>query len=386
MGIHKSYFLVHTFYLLAGILGLSPAAISSVPELLGSNPQGALIAQENLNTPSSEIIELEFLPLDAWRNPQLLRTIDAHSGPVDVLTFTADNQFLISGGSRNDAHLKVWWLETGREVDSIRAHRTSITALALTPDGEILASVGDDAGVNLWEWQQGNYTRTFLDHSSNILSLAITPDSKTLVTGALDGIRLWDLQKQRPLYILNRFDHQTYALAINPEGSILASGHKFGTIKLWNLKTGTLLGTIPAHTGASNQAPGRSNRSVSVLAYTPDGNILVSGSYDRTIKVWNQQTTGQLAYPPLRGHTGPIEAIAIHPNGEIIASASRDGVRLWNLQTGELLALLRGHGDWVKSLAFSHDGRLLATGGFDQSIRIWQVMSVISSSDKLSKN
>ncbi len=380
MGIHSSYFIVHNLYFLASIFpGLPPAAISPAQELLGNCCQAALVAQDNLNSPSSEIIELEFLPSDSWRNPQLVRTIEAHSGPVDVLTFSADGQFLISGGSRNDAHLKVWWLETGRAIDSIRAHRTSITALALSPDGEILASVGDDAGVNLWEWEKGYYTRTFLDHSSNILSLAITPDSKTLITGALDGIRLWDLMKQRPLYTLNRFDHQTYALAIHPEGSILASGHQLGTIKLWNLKTGTLLGTIPAHSRTSNQATGRSNPSVSVLAYTPDGNTLVSGSYDRTIKVWNQQITGQLAYSTLRGHTGRIEAIAIHPNGEILASASRDGVRLWNLQTGELLALLPEHRDWVKSLAFSKDGRLLATGGFDRSIRIWQVGSPIIS-------
>jgi len=374
MGIHSSYFILYNLYLLAEIFpGLPPTSLSSAQELLGSCCQAALIAQDNLNTPSSEIIELEFLPSDTWRNPQLVRTIDAHSGPVDVLTFTADSQFLISGGSRNDAHLKVWWLDTGRQVDSIRAHRTSITALALSPDGKMLASVGDDAGVNLWEWEQGNYTRTFLDHSSNILSLAITPDSKTLITGALDGIRLWDLTKQRPLYTLNRFDHQTYALAIHPEGSILASGHKFGTVKLWNLKTGRLLETIPAHTRALNPVSGRSNLSVSVLAYSPDGNTLVSGSYDRTIKVWDLQITGQLAYPPLRGHTGRIEAITINPNGEILASASRDGVRLWNLQTGELLAVLGGHGDWVKSLAFSNDGRFLATGGFDRIIKIWQV-------------
>ncbi|NEP62182.1 MAG: WD40 repeat domain-containing protein, partial [Symploca sp. SIO2G7] len=336
MGIYLSSFILYSFYLLAAIYPKLPlATISLTSEQLGACCQARLVAQNNLDIPSSEIIELEFLPSDGWRNPQLLRTIDAHSGPVDVLTFTADSQFLISGGSHNDAHLKVWWLDSGKEIDSIRAHQTSVTAIALSPDEEILASVGNDTGVNLWDWKQGKYTRTFLDHSSNILSLAITPDSNTLVTGALDGIRLWDLKKQRPLYILNRFDHQTYALAIHPGGSILASGHKFGTIKLWNLKTGTLLGAIPAHTGAANQAPGRSTRSVSVLAYTPDGSILVSGSYDRTIKVWNQ-ITGRLAYPPLRGHTGRVEAIAINPNGEILASASRDGVRLWNLQTGEL--------------------------------------------------
>ena len=108
-----------------------------------------------------------------------------------------------------------------------------------------------------------------------------------------------------------------------------------------------------------------------MLFRSPRGNILVSGSYDRTIKVWNL-ITGRSLYT-LSGHTGLIRAIAIHPSGEMLASASRDGVRLWNLRTGELIALLVGHSDWVNSVAFSPNGSTLATGGFDRTIKIWQV-------------
>jgi len=299
----------------------------------------------------------------AWANPQLIRTLEGHLGRIDSLIFSPDGEILISGGSTNDAQIKFWRLKTGKAFDSIRAQRSSVVALALSPDGETLVSSGIDSGVNLWNWKTGNYDRIFLEHSSNVLSLAITPDSQTLVTGALDGIRVWDLKRERPIYTLARFDNLTYALAISPNGDTLASGHKFGTIKLWNLKTGRLVGKLSGHAGP-----------VSSLAFTPDGQTLVSGSYDRTIKVWNLRS-GKPGYT-LSGHTGRVQEIAINPDGETLASTSRDGVRLWNLKTRALLTLLTAHRNWVQSVAFSRDGRLLATGGFDQTIKIWQGTSL----------
>lgn len=305
--------------------------------------------------------ETEPLPsANAWRNPQLIHTLEGHTAAVDALSFTPDGKMLISGGSTNDGTIKLWWLKTGREIDSFRGHRTSVLSLLLSSDGETLASAGDDAAINLWNWKTGEYTRTFLGHSSNVLCLAMTSDGQTLVSGGLDGIRLWDLRRQRPLYNLARFDNQTYALAVHPEGNNMVSGLRDGSLKRWNLKTGQLLQTIPAHSDA-----------VSTLLFSQDGKTMVSGSYDRTIRIWNL-TTGQIDHT-LSGHTGRIRSIALNPNGETLASASRDGVRLWNLKTGELIAVLKEHEDWVQSVSFSRDGRLLATGGFDQKIRIWQV-------------
>ncbi|MFE1743772.1 WD40 repeat domain-containing protein [Coleofasciculus sp. H7-2] len=299
---------------------------------------------------------------EAWRNVKLLRTLKGHKATIDSLTFTPDGKFLFSGGSDNDGRIKFWWVRSWKEVGSLRAHSRAVMTLAMSPNSEILASCSNDSSLNLWNWKTGKYTRTFLDHTSNILSAAITSDSEMLVTGALDGIRVWNLRTQRPIYNLVRFDNQTYAVATNPNGEILASGGKDTAIKLWDLKSGRFIDSLSGHSGA-----------ISTLAFAPDGNTLISGSYDRTIKVWNFNT-GQLLYT-LSGHTGWIRAIAINPSGEVLATASRDGVRLWNLRTGELIALLVGHSDWVKSVAFSPDGRTLASGGFDRTIKIWQVAS-----------
>lgn len=353
------------------IVGAIAAGIAGVTPIARANPPlPAPVVSAVRDTSSAQTVQPEILSsAQAWRNAQFVRSLGDHLAPVDALAFSPDGKILLSGGSESDGRIKLWWLRSGEEIENIRAHRTSVIALTFTADGKTLASIGDDAGVNLWEWKTGNlesamgrYTRTFLDHTSNLLAMAVAPDNQTLVTGGLDGIRVWDLRTQRPLYNMVRFDNQTYSLAVNPNGDFLASGHKFGTIKFWNLSTGGSLSAISAHT-----------KPVSTLAFTPDGQRLVSGSYDRTIQVRNLRT-GQLEYT-LSGHTGRIRAIAINPDGETLASASHDGVRLWNLKTGELLALLTGHEDWVQSVAFSRDGRLLATGGYDRKIRIWQIPS-----------
>lgn len=306
----------------------------------------------------------EFPPADSWKNVRLVYTFAEHIGTVDSLVFSRDGKVLLSGGSYNDGRLMMWWLRTGRRIEQLRAHRTAVLDLAMSPDGETLVSCSDDAAINLWKRKGKNYkyayARTFLTDFNNVLALAITPDSDTLISGGLDGIKVWNLRTERPIYTLVRFENQTYALAASPNGSVFASGGKDTAVKLWNLKSGTFIDRFLGHRGP-----------VSTLAFTPDGQLLVSGSYDRTIKVWNS-LTGKLLYT-FSGHTGQIRSVAVHPSGEVLASASRDGVRLWNLNTGELIALLSGHNDWVESVAFSPDGRTLATGGYDTTVKVWQL-------------
>ena len=322
------------------------------------------VTAEQLTINSSEVaLEVEEIetPKD-WSNVELIRTFTGHTTAVDSLIFTLDSKMLISGGGYNDPLMRFWWVETGREIEKLRAQRTAVTVMAISPNGETLVSSGNDAGINLWDWKKKKYTATFLDHSSNVMSLAITPDSEILISAGLDGIRLWDLNPQRPLYTLVGFGNPTYALAIHPNGYILASGNNRGKIQFWNLRTGRLRDEFIAH-----------NSEISGLAFAPDGKTLITSSYDRTIKVWDL-STGRLRYT-LIGHTARIRAIAMNPDGKTLASCSNDGVRLWDVNSGKLLTHLADHGDWVQSLAFSPDGRFLASGGFDFRIKLWQSVS-----------
>ncbi len=297
--------------------------------------------------------------IEQWRNVELVRTLKGHSSPVDSLAFSADSTNLFSGGSYNEPRVRLWRVENGRQTRDLITQRSAILSLATSPDGKILASSGDDGGINLWTLERGHFNQTFLEHSTNILSLAITPDSERLVSGGLDGIRVWDLQKKRPLYTLVRFDHLTYALGVHPNNYLLASGDSKGQVKFWDLRTARPVSGFLAH-----------DQRVNSLAFTANGTILITGSHDRTVKIWNLATGQQMH--TLRGHPDEVRAVTVHPNGRIIASGSHDGIRIWDLQTGELLSQFQGHSDWVQSLAFSPDGSILASGGFDQVIHLWQ--------------
>jgi uncharacterized protein with WD repeat len=235
--------------------------------------------------------------------------------------------------------------------------------MAITPNGETLITSGSDGTVNVWNWNTGKYLGARVNHNTQVLSLAISPDGEILVSGALDGIRVWTLNPRRPFFQLTSIGSPSFSVAINPaNGQTLASGDGEGAVKLWNLQTAVKLSEFTAH-----------SRPVTGVAFSGDGQRLITSSEDRTLKIWDAQTN-KLVHT-LVGHTGPVRQMVIHPNGQIIASASNDGVRLWNIASGELLQWIKTP-DWANSLAFSLDGKFLGIGSFDFSLALWEMKGI----------
>ncbi|QJB25954.1 WD40 repeat domain-containing protein [Limnospira fusiformis SAG 85.79] len=162
-----------------------------------------------------------------------------------------------------------------------------------------------------------------------------------------------------PSLTLNGHSAWVYAAAIAPDGKVLASGSYDGTIKIWDLESGSLRQTIAAHASA-----------VASLAIAPDGKHLISGSVDNRVRLWDLDT-GKLIRT-FNGHRDDVKVVAIAPDGKTIASGSADKtIRLWNLQ-GETLATLQDV-DWVRALAFTPDSQYLLSGCEDGTIGIWQL-------------
>jgi WD40 repeat protein len=167
------------------------------------------------------------------------------------------------------------------------------------------------------------------------------------------------------LTILGHTD-KVWCAAFSVDGKQFVSGSRDRTVRLWDAQTGnTVLGPLKLHTGG-----------VCSVAFSPNGRRISSGSKDRTVLVWHA-VTGKVVVGPFKGHTDSIWSVKFSPDGKHIASGSRDRtIRIWDAQTGVLLVgPLRGHTDGITSVAFNGDGRQIVSGSWDKTIRVWDVQT-----------
>ena len=248
-----------------------------------------------------------------------------------------------------------------RQINSISQLTSWTSSLSFSPDGQTVATNGQDGSLLLWGVSTGSLHQ-WSGHGAPVWTVAFDATGETLASGSHDQtVRLWDVQTHCCLRVLEGHKDGVRALAFDSDSQRLASGSSDQTIWLWDVQSGACLHVLQGHTGG-----------VFTLAFTADDQQLISGSFDQTIRVWNLQTgdTTQV----LRGHTGGIWSVAVSPDGQRLASGSGDQtIRLWNLQTGCCLHVLHEHTSWVTSVSFSPDGQFLISGSDDRTLKVWDV-------------
>jgi WD40 repeat protein len=296
------------------------------------------------------------------RTGQELMTLKEHpakglSRPPRIwrAAFSPDGKRILASG--NFIKVAVWDAETGQALPALEGHRSVINAIAFSPDGKLMATGSADRTIMLWDVEKWRFVNTLIGHGNIVGELAFSQDSKTLASASTDKtIKLWDVtDTPNPLVRMG-----VAFIAYAPDGLRLASAQG-KDLNLWDTTNWNVVATLKGH-----EADIRS------MAYSTDGRILATGSFDNTARLWDAAGGKELF--TLRGHTDKVSGVALSPDGRLLATASHDRtVRLWDVSSGREVARLDGHEDHVSGVAFSPDGRLLASSSNDTTIKLWDV-------------
>ena len=281
------------------------------------------------------------------------KPLSGHLSQIYSVSFSPDGRRLASGSWDNS--VRIWDMESEKEPQVLWGHMLPVTAVCFSPDGRILASASNDKTIRLWDTKTGKELATLPGHMDTVRGIAFSPDGRTLASVSDDKtMRLWDVPTEKDCGILSRCASAMWCAVFSPDGKTLASSGADPTIHLWDTKTGKERRALPGH-----------ELWVHGLNFSPDGRTLASGSDDNTIRLWDVKTGD---YKKIRmehmGRRDRVFGVAFSPDGKTLASTSpgRNAIRLWDVETLEQKAMVRGQGG-VYCVTFSPDGRSLASGG-----------------------
>jgi WD40 repeat protein len=256
-----------------------------------------------------------------------------------------------------------WQAQSHQELRSLRGHTDSVLSVALSPDGERIATGSVDHTARIWDSGSGKQLLLLIGHVAPVCSVAFSPDGKRIATASRDQTaKIWKTATGELLLTIRELDALN-SVAFSPDGHRLMTGGGARRATIWNATDGTLLQTLEGHT-----------RTVTAAAFSPDGRRIATASQDRTLRIWDAITGKPML--ELKGHTNVVAALAFSSDGQRIVSGSADSTaRIWSAVSGKQLVSAAGVGAGILSVAFSVDGRRVVTGGADRLVRIWDAAS-----------
>ncbi|MEJ6483797.1 tetratricopeptide repeat protein [Nostoc punctiforme UO1] len=376
---------------------------------------------------------------------QIDKLWQGHEDSINAVAFSRNGKIIVSGG--DDKTIRLWDIDGNTIGEPLRGHESSVNAVAFSPDGQMIVSGGND-NLRLWDINSNlivnqlrepkNYSLLSSLHKDGVNALAFSPDGQTIVSGGNDNLHLWKIRNKdeddvipvvlelytvsisitavafspdgqkivsgsKSMYSLSPNTEDRYsisdeskdntlfdksqdntlclwdingtqigepwqghegpvsAVAFSPDGQKIISGSWDNTLRLWDINGNQIGEPWQGHEGA-----------VTAVSFSSDGQMVVSGSWDKTLRLWS--INGKAIGQPLCGHNGIVNAVAFSPDGQIIVSGSDDNtLRLWDVNGNSIGQPWRGHEDSVNAVAFSPDGQIIVSGSKDTTLRLWDI-------------
>lgn len=317
----------------------------------------------------------------------MIHTLSISQNEIDFVTINKSGEWLAFGASKL-GQLLVWEWQSESYILKQQGHFDAMNALVYSPDGQRIVTAADDGKIKVWDIESGFCIVTFTEHTSGITACEFAKKGNVLFTASLDGsIRAWDLIRYRNFRTFTAPERLSFScMAVDPSGEVVAAGSIDSfDIHIWSVQTGQLLDRLSGHEGP-----------VSSLAFAPNGGLLVSGSWDKTARIWSIFNRTQTS-EPLQLQSDVLD-VAFRPDSLQIAISTLDGqLSFWSVSEAQQVSGVDGRRDVsggrritdrrtaanvsgtkaFNTIRYSQDGSCLLAGGNSKYICLYSVTTMV---------